>query len=206
MLYQRFVQPSFSIAPTYQNRPTNASLEQWATEVGDASYNFDNLLPYFKRDIQYFGPKAGIFNNNTVLEDPTASLANNINGALKVSYNNYKEVFTSWIQPALEEVGMLAIDDFNSGNWIGSAYATFTITPVQAHRSSLKSAFLQRAIRNTTLQVYKQSLAQKLIFQNNTTKGVLVTTGRVDYVLEARRDHCICWRFSVPADTYGIWT
>ena len=188
MVYQRFVHPSLSIAPTHQNRPTKASLEQWATEVGDSSYNFDNFLPYYKRDIQYFGPKAGLFTNSTVLEDPTAFLANNSNGALKVSYNNYEDVFASWFQPALEKMGMLAIDGFNSGNLIGSAYATFTIDPVNAHRSSSESTFLQRAIRNTTLQVYKQSLVQKIIFQNNTAKGVLVTTGGVDYVLEARRE------------------
>lgn len=165
-----------------------ASLDQWATEIGDSSYNFDNFLPYYMSDILYFGPTAGIFNNSTVLEDPTAFLANNSDGTLKVSYNNYEDVFASWIQPALEKVGMLAINGFNSGNLIGSAYATFTIAPVNAHRLLSGWAFLQRAIRNITLQVYKQSLAQKIMLHNNTAKGVLVTTGGVDYVLEARRE------------------
>ena len=128
-----------------------ASLDQWATEVGDSSYNLDNFLPCYMSDILYSGPKAGIFNNSTVLEDSTAFLANNSDGTLKVSYNNYEDVFASWIQPALEKVGMLAINGFNSGNLIGSAYATFTIAPVNAYRSLSGWAFLQRAIRDTTL-------------------------------------------------------
>ena len=188
MLYQRFVHHPLCIPPTYLIRPTKASLEQWASEVGDSSYTFDNFLPYYKRDIHYSGPKAGVFTNSTVREDPTAFLSNNSNGVLKVSYNNYEDVFTSFVQPALEKSGMQAIDGFNGGNLIGSAYATFTVDPGNAHRSSSESSFLQRAIKDTPLQVYKQSLAKRILFEKNTAKGVLVSTEGLEYVLQAKKE------------------
>lgn len=177
-----FVETSFN-----RNRPTKESLKQWATEVEDPSFNFDNLLPYYKQDVHYTPPKAGVFTNSTVRQDPSAF--SDSGGVLQVSYANFADSFDTWAQPTLEKGGMCGIDGFNSGELIGSSYATSTIDPSNAHRSSSESSFLQRAIRTTTLQVYKQSLALKILFDGNSNaKGVAVTTAGLNYTLQARKE------------------
>ncbi|KAL2042835.1 hypothetical protein N7G274_004595 [Stereocaulon virgatum] len=169
------------------HRPTVASLEQWATEVGDISYEFANFLPFYKRDIQYTPPKDGLFMNSTVSQDPSAFDDNT--GPLQVSYANFVDAFDTWAQRALEQSGMADINGFNSGELIGSSYATFTIDPVNAHRSSSESSFLRQAIKNTTLQIYKQTLALRIVFdKNNTAKGVAVNTAGEHYTIEAKRE------------------
>ena len=84
---------------------------------------------------------------------------------------------------------MSAINGFNGGKILGSAYATFTIDPTNAERSSSESSFLQAALSNTTLQVYKQTLAQQILFSSNkTATGVSVSTGGQNYVLSAKKE------------------
>lgn len=188
LVYHRFGTSRFCVIITNWRRPTKASLEHWATQVGDSSFKYENFLPYFKKSIQYTPPKAGIFTNSSVETDPSAFSNNTGDGLLQVSYVNFVDAFDTWVQPALVKSGMHDIDGFNSGNLIGSAYATFTIKPSTAQRSSSESSFLQRAVQNTTLKVYKNSLAQKILFQNKTAKGVAVTTNGTDYVLRATKE------------------
>lgn len=77
------------------------------------------------------------------------------------------------------------------GELIGSGFMPFTIDPANAHRSSSESSFLQQALQsNRTLKVYKQALAERILFSgNNTATGVLVSTnGSQPYTLNARRE------------------
>lgn len=84
---------------------------------------------------------------------------------------------------------MPAINGFNGGKMLGSAYTTFTIDPTNAERSSSESSFLQAALKNTTLQVYKQTLAQQILFNfNKTAIGVSVSTSGVNYTLSAKKE------------------
>lgn len=43
-----------SLIPVF--RATKGSYQQWADQVGDQSYTFDKLLPYFKRSCQITAP------------------------------------------------------------------------------------------------------------------------------------------------------
>lgn len=91
---------------------------------------------------------------------------------------------------------MKRIDGFNSGKLLGSAYGTLTVNGRNAHRSSSESSFLQASIKNgTSLTVYKNSLAQRILFDSNKTAvGVQVSTQgtygtpSVDFVLHARNE------------------
>ena len=84
---------------------------------------------------------------------------------------------------------MPATNGFNGGKILGSAYATFTIDPINAERSSSESSFLQAALKNTTLQVYKQTLAQQILFSSDKTAvGVIVSTGGLNYTLSAKKE------------------
>ena len=168
-------------------------MQQWADEVQDASYTFDNVLPYYKRSPFYTPPAPGMYTNSSNNEN--ASAFSSTGGPLQVSFSHYVDPFSTWAQIAFQTIGQPEIDGFNSGRIIGSAWATFTIDPSNAHRSSSESSFLQSAIRSTNLLVYQQTLAQKVLFDdNNTAMGVAVTTpgsfGRPDvgYTLTARKE------------------
>lgn len=91
---------------------------------------------------------------------------------------------------------MKEIDGLNSGHLLGAAYATYTIDPRNAHRSSSEASFLQMALQNGTAPtVYKNTLAQRILFDDNkTATGVLVTTAgtfgtpSVNFTLSARKE------------------
>ncbi|MCJ1346584.1 hypothetical protein MMC31_004802 [Peltigera leucophlebia] len=175
----------------FYHRGTADCYNKWADQVGDQSYSF---LPYFKKSVKCTPPNQTLYTNSSVTEAPAAF--SKFGGPLQVSFSNFVDPFGTWAQRALIAVGLNQIDGFNSGKLIGSAYGTLTINPKNAHRSSSESSFLQNAIRNrTTLLVYKNTLAQRILFDsNNTATSVAVTTAgtygvpSVNYTLFARKE------------------
>ncbi len=176
------------------SRGTADCYNKWADQVGDQSYRYENFLPYFKKSVKYTPPNQALYINSSVTEASAAF--SQLGGPLQVSLGNFIDPFGTWVQRAFTAVGLKQIDGFNSGKLIGSAYATLTIDPKNAHRSSSESSFLQNAIRNrTTLSVYKNTLVQRILFDSNiTATGVSVTTAgtygvaSVNYTLSARKE------------------
>lgn len=76
-------------------RGTNESYQRWADLVGDESYTFDRLLPYFERSICFTQPNDALrFANSSPPYD--ASVMGDCQGPLSVSYSNYAFSFASW--------------------------------------------------------------------------------------------------------------
>lgn len=63
-----------------------------------------------------------------------------------------------------------------------------TINPTNAHRSSSQTSFLDKAIDTTSLKIYIQTLATRVIFKNNTATGVLCEAGGLTFQLSATRE------------------
>jgi len=164
-------------------------MDEWATQVGDESYRFDNLMPYYQQGIHYSPPDDQVFTNITATPDSPLAFGHG-NGPLQVSYDNTNDAFDGWAQTALQNSGMINIAGFNMGNLIGSSSMTFTIDRATAQRSSSESSFLQQALRNTTLKVYKQTMAEKILFTgDNVASGVIVSTnGSSPYTLSAKKE------------------
>ncbi|ODM14422.1 hypothetical protein SI65_10157 [Aspergillus cristatus] len=156
------------------HRPTVDSMQRWADEVDDQSYAFDNLLPYYKKSYAF----------------------SSSGGPLEVSFSNAVDAFGTWARKAFITVGMGQINGLNSGRLLGSAYATFTINPKNTHRSTSESSFLKQSLNNGSgLVVYKNTLAQKILFNSNkTATGVQVATGGtfgtppINFTLNARNE------------------
>jgi choline dehydrogenase len=73
-------------------RGTKESYDAWADIVGDDSYTFANLLPYFEKSAQFTPPAtAKRFPNATTEYNP--AVFSSSGGPLQVSYPNYAE---SW--------------------------------------------------------------------------------------------------------------
>ena len=171
------------------SRSTKQAFRKWADEVGDPSYTFDKLLPYFKRSVNFQPPNNDIrAANATPLYKDSAFSAKG--GPLRVSYPNYANPYSSWAKLALKELGLKERQDFMSGGLLGYQYTAQSLDRDSQSRSSSETSFLRTALRTTTnLLVYKSTLAKKIIFnQEKRATGVLVNTGGVEYTLSARKE------------------
>lgn len=77
-----------------KNRGTKQSFDVWANAVGDQSYTFQNVLPFYKKSVNFTAP-------NTSKREANASASYNPGaftpgaGPLHVSYANYAQTFST---------------------------------------------------------------------------------------------------------------
>ena len=175
----------------YYHRQTLGSSQKWATETGDQSYTFANLLPYYKKSVHYTAPNIP-YPNSTNEQDPTVFSV--LGGPLQVSFGKYDDPFASWAQKGLQAIGQAAINGFQSGDLIGSAYAAATVDPRDSTRSSSESSFLRSVCEMTTIKVYNNTIAGKIQFVEDTATGVAVSSEvgsrpeTIQYTLSARKE------------------
>ncbi|KAJ4415220.1 hypothetical protein N0V82_007457 [Gnomoniopsis sp. IMI 355080] len=177
-------------------RPTVGSMQKWADEVGDDSFTWENMLPYFKKSTNYTAFLNSSYTNSTNLQDPGAFSPNG--GPLHVSFSNAVDPFGTWARLAFIEAGMPQIAGLSSGTLLGSAYAALTINPENGERSSSESSFLQSAIKAQlqSLTVYKNTLGTRVLFSSNGTRATGVSaltagtfgTGSVNFTLTANKE------------------
>ena len=171
-------------------RPTIDSLQLWAEKVGDESYTFETLLPYYEKSVNFTGPDfTKRYMNSTLDYDPSV-FDNALKGPLAVSYANYASPTSSWFQLALEKAGLpLAKLGFSTGSLFGNMWSTSTVYPESSQRCSSQTSFLDQAVATSTLKVYNGTMARRILFKkHNVASGVLVTTSGEDFVLSARKE------------------
>ncbi|KAI7551043.1 GMC oxidoreductase [Hortaea werneckii] len=175
------------------HRPTVDSMQQWADLVGDQSWAWDKLLPYYKKSVHYTPINESMYTNSSNPQDPEAFLPEG--GPLEVSYSNAVDPFGTWIRKAFADVGLPQINGLSSGHLLGAAYAPFTIDPQTGYRSSSESAYLQSALnRHSAPIIYHGTLATEILFDGEKATGVKALTagtyGRPgkNYTLSARKE------------------
>ncbi|CAL8576587.1 hypothetical protein XPA_002462 [Xanthoria parietina] len=171
------------------HRGTAGSYAQWAKMVGDDSYSFPSLLPYFRKSCRFSPPDDAKRQtpNATVEFDPSAFDA--AGGPLEVSYSNWVDPALTWFERALVAIGLpINAKGFNSGSLNGTSWIPSTINPSTGKRSSSKSSFLQQSIEVDNIFVYTQAQATKILFNSTTATGVDVSTRGVSYTVTARKE------------------
>lgn len=171
----------------FYHRGTAGSYQKWADQVDDQSWTFPNILPYFKRSVNFTGPNAQTLNQTGPYDPDAFSLTG---GPLHVSYPSYYWAVSDCLVKGLEAIGLARIAGFSSGALIGFARPTSTIDPSLGTRSSSETSFLEDALQRTNnLHVYLNTLAKKVNFdENKTATGVDVTTAGVSYTLNAVKE------------------
>lgn len=174
------------------NRGTVASYQQWADLVGDASYTFDQWLPYFAKGINYTVPN-NIRAPNATVPTPASDAVDfsPSGGPVHVSHVNFALPFSSWAQRAFLYFGFANISSFSNGELLGSQYAPNVLRPISNERETSSTSYLDTALNSnrTNLQLFTHTLALQVLFsENKTATGVLVRSGRLDYVLSARSE------------------
>lgn len=140
-------------------------MQQWADTVNDSSYTFDQVLPLYKRSVHFTTP-------NTKYRAANASAEYNADGfedqggPLQVSYPNYAQPFSSWMDLGMKAIGIKEAKDFNMGSLMGGQYCTSTIDPSNELRSSSEESFLSK-ISPSSLTIYTNTLAKRVIFDKN---------------------------------------
>ncbi|OJJ46215.1 hypothetical protein ASPZODRAFT_97904 [Penicilliopsis zonata CBS 506.65] len=169
-------------------RPTKGTMEMWADQVNDSSYSFENVMPFFKKTVQFTPPNAVTrFANASARYKPDAF--DPAGGPLHVSYSNYAQPFSTWMDRGVIAVGIKRTEDFNSGTLFGAQYCSSTIRPSDQTRSSSERAFLKSSLPLGRLTIYKNTMARKIIFNKykKATK-VRVSSFLLQFTLYAARE------------------
>ncbi|CAK1357681.1 unnamed protein product [Cercospora beticola] len=172
-------------------RGTKGSYNEWAARVGDATYEYQNLLPFFQQSSNLTAPdtRKRWPTNGTVQYDVEA-YATDRPGPLQISWPNWAVPLGSWAALAFEGIGLPRSEaGFSSGALQGSGWVPGTIDPVTAHRSSSQTSFWEAAADRTSIKAYTRTLAQRILFDSRkrATAVVVITEGR-SYHLSARKE------------------
>ena len=110
-------------------------------------------------------------------------------GPLQVSFANYQQPASPFFAQGMSAVGIEGQQDLNSGKLMGHAPMTVTINPKLATRSSSEASFLQRAIKTTSLKLYKRTMAKRILFdESKRATGVIVEADGEEYTLFANNE------------------
>lgn len=177
-------------------RGPKGTYDWWAEEVGDESYRWDRVLPFFKAPCQFTPPDLEKRNapNATPSWDAGAFSEDNVGIAaqrpLNVSFGNWVDPTTSWLALGLQSIGMApAPKGLNSGSINGvGGWTTSTIDPRDATRSSSQTSYLRLAEQETGITVYSHTQATKIVFTARKATGVAVDTQGSAYTLSARKE------------------
>lgn len=166
---------------------TRGAFDKWAEQVGDESYRFNNILPYFQRSAKFTPPDATQRLQNSTAQYNVSDWSPT-GGPVQVGYSSWVNPVSSWLGLAFKELGLNELPSLLSGALIGWSWLSVELDPVTQTRSS-SSAFLREALKDTTnLVVYKSTLAKKIWFENGSAAGVIVDSGGVTYNISARRE------------------
>lgn len=157
---------------------STGSYQKWAEAVGDDSYLFENLLPFFERSVHFNPPNNSIrASNATVLYD--LGVFNESGGPIQVSYPPWVNAISSWAALGMEEqLGLFQKPGFSNGDLKGWSYAASTQDPITNVRFSSEAGFLRDALITTeNLAIYKDTVARRIMFNGTRAAAVELTTG-----------------------------
>lgn len=177
-------------------RGSKGAYDRWAEEVGDDSYRWDSVLPFFRAGCSFTPPDLEKRNaaNATPTWDPHAFAGDNDPTAeqrpLQVSFGNWVDPTTSWLALGLQGIGMTpAPKGLNSGSINGvGGWTTSTIDPRDATRSSSQTSYLQLAEQETGIKVYSHTQTTKILFTAKKAIGVEVDIQGSASILSARKE------------------
>lgn len=167
-------------------RTTVGAFEKWADDVGDTSWTYENVSDFYYKSTNFTPPDESKRIANSTPEYDTSTLGTG--GPLKVTFANYAQGWSTWIAKAMPQVGIPSINGFTSGKLMGSSWLVSTINHTTGDRDSSETAFLRPFLGRTNLVVYTDTLAERILFDGQTAKGVQVSSGNNSYTISATKE------------------
>ena len=147
---------------------------RWERE-GAAGWNFDSVLPYFKRSEDFAGG---------------ADAFHGVGGPLGVEALRHTNVLSQSFVKAADEVGLNVINDFNRDDREGLGF--YHVTQKNGQRCSTAKGYLQEARSRNNLTVMTQILVERVLLKDKTATGVQVREkGRIKR-LKANEEVILC--------------
>ena len=170
------------------HRGTKGAYQEWAEQVGDDSYLWENILPYFEKSINFTPPANTRFLNATPKYD--ISTLGNATGPLSVTYGAYAWAFGTWGIKALAALGLPERQGFTSGGLIGSSHQLLTIDATEFTRDSSETSFLRKlGLKNPNLTIYPNTLATRIVFDTEKiARSIEIDFGGRQYHLNATKE------------------
>jgi choline dehydrogenase len=140
-------------------------------QLGNAGWSWDDVLPYFKRseDFALGGDQL-----------------HGAGGELRVEDARVRWEILDAFRDAAEQVGIPKTNDYNAGNYEGSAY--FHVTQRRGVRWSTASAFLKPAMSRPNLRVVTDAQVDHLCLDGKRVTGVAFRQGDEPKTANARRE------------------
>ena len=176
------------------HRPDKGSMKTWAEAVGDESYEFDALLPYFEKSITFTPPNNDVrpANATPVYYESDCAAAKQGDAPLQVSYANWAASWSSWAAKGFEALGFKLTGAFNQGTLSGYHYSQLTTKPKDQVRSTSADFIYHAKDKGTKskLTVYLATRGKKILFDDN-KKAIGVEVGMdllPSYVIKAKKE------------------
>ncbi|XP_034242717.1 glucose dehydrogenase [FAD, quinone]-like [Thrips palmi] len=133
-------------------RGSSVDYDDWATMVGDPSWNYENVLPYFKR----------------AEKNMDASIAadtkyHSTSGHLRVSWQPYRHPVIPLLAEAMEAAGEPFRLDINAEGQLG--YSLIQTTTSGGERWSAYRGYLQPALGRPNLKVLTYATATRVVLE-----------------------------------------
>jgi len=171
-------------------RSTEGTQQVWADQVGDDSWNWDNILPYYKKSVNFTEPNMDLrFPNATPSYDADSTANFPATGPLSVTWSHYAQAFGTWATEGLKQIGLDVIPGFLSGKLEGQSWVTFTLQAETMIRDSSETSFLRAGMNDHALKVYTLSMAKQILFDDKKkATGVLLETSGYPFTLSANKE------------------
>jgi choline dehydrogenase len=137
-------------------RGAAADYDHWAY-LGNAGWDYESVLPYFKKSEDYYGG---------------ASHYHGVGGPLSVLRHTHPNPLTDAFIEAAVHIGHRVNYDFSGPEIVGAGYAD-TTTMRDGRRCSAALAFLVPAHNRSNLTVQTGARSHRLVIENGRCKGVV---------------------------------
>ncbi|EOR03672.1 hypothetical protein J056_003129 [Wallemia ichthyophaga EXF-994] len=166
----KIVGGSTAVNALYMTRSIKDEHDAWAELVDDDGWNWDSLLPYFRR-YENFSPPASDLKDNLSIE--VKDSAHGYDGPIQISFPQYNYPQNSLWQETFNNLGVESDSDPFSGKNIGGYITPNSIDPDTQLRSYAASAYLY-PVQNTrsNLVILSDALVTRINFDTSSSKPV----------------------------------
>ncbi|RAL02215.1 GMC family oxidoreductase [Aspergillus ibericus CBS 121593] len=168
-------------------RPSVGSLQKWADEVDDQSWTYQNTEKYFDKSVFFTPPNSTSRWANATPEYDPSSLQGT--GPLELSYPRWAHPFGTWIRKGLDAMGVPHALSFATGELFGSSWVLDLINSTDGTRATTWTAFVKDKPHKKKLDIFTDTLAEKILFDGTTATGVAVTRNQTEhFTIEAKNE------------------
>lgn len=139
-----------------------ADYEEWAAILADDTWNWTNVLEYFK--------KSEHLTDERILKEPALLVNHGFDGPIEVSGLTESPFDIDRFLDAFEELGFKIVKDMTSTDEIGAGRFSHTIK--QGRRASSLTGMLNEAATRGNLHILKNATVTSVLIANSTAYGV----------------------------------